>query len=44
MAALDVELSGEEIAAIEAPYRPKAPTAMAMGLPGMDQVTVKGAT
>jgi len=43
VAALDVELSDEEIAAIEAPYRPKAPTAMAMGLPGMDKVTVKGA-
>ncbi|MEL6542167.1 MAG: aldo/keto reductase [Pseudomonadota bacterium] len=42
VAALDVELSEDEIAALEAPYRPKAPTAMAMGLPGMDQVTVKG--
>ena len=42
VAALEVELTPEEIAALEAPYRPKAPTAMAMGLPGMDRVTVKG--
>jgi aryl-alcohol dehydrogenase-like predicted oxidoreductase len=40
VAALDLELSAEEIAMIEAPYRPKWPTAMAMALPGMDQVSV----
>ena len=42
VAALDIELTKDEIASIEAPYRPKNPTGMAMGLPGMDQVTVKG--
>ncbi|KEO86098.1 alcohol dehydrogenase [Erythrobacter sp. JL475] len=40
VAALNLELSAEEIAMIEAPYRPKWPTAMAMALPGMDQVSV----
>jgi aryl-alcohol dehydrogenase-like predicted oxidoreductase len=41
VAALEVELTAEEIAAIEAPYRPKNPTGMGMALPGMDQVTVR---
>jgi len=42
VAALDITLTDEEIAKLEAPYRPKMPTGMAMGLPPMDQVTVKG--
>mgnify|MGYP001799669852 CR=1 FL=1 len=42
VAALDIELTADEIAALEAPYRPKSPTGMGMALPGMDQVTVKG--
>lgn len=41
VAALDIALTPEEIAPLEAPYRPKAPTGMAMGLPGMDKVTLK---
>ena len=41
--ALDIELTDEEVAALEAPYRPKAPTAMGMPGPAMDQVSVKGA-
>ncbi|MEL7198656.1 MAG: aldo/keto reductase [Pseudomonadota bacterium] len=41
VAALDIALSSEEIAQLEAPYRPKSPTGMEMGLPGMDQVTVR---
>lgn len=41
VAALDIELSGEEIAALEAPYRPKAPTGMGMALPPMTNVTVR---
>ncbi len=40
IAALDIEIRAEEIAAIEAPYRPKWPTGMGMALPGMDQVSV----
>ncbi len=43
LAALDIELSDEEIAALEAPYRPKSPTGMGMPLPQMDKVTVKNA-
>jgi aryl-alcohol dehydrogenase-like predicted oxidoreductase len=39
--ALDIELSVEEIAALEAPYRPKAPTGLGMPLPAMDQVSVR---
>ncbi|MEM9086615.1 MAG: aldo/keto reductase [Pseudomonadota bacterium] len=42
VAALEVELSAEEIAAIEAPYRAKFPTGMGMAMPTMDQVSVKG--
>ncbi|WP_299193820.1 aldo/keto reductase [uncultured Erythrobacter sp.] len=42
VAALDIELTADEVAALEAAYRPKWPTAMAMGLPGMDQVSVLG--
>ena len=41
VAALEVELSDEEIAKLEAPYRPKMPTGLAMPLPPMDQVSVK---
>ena len=41
VAALDIELTDDEVAAIEAPYRPKNPTGMGMALPGMDQVTVR---
>jgi len=41
VAALEVELSDEEIAKLEAPYRPKMPTGLAMPLPPMDQVSVR---
>ncbi len=41
VAALDIELTDEEIAALEAPYRPKRPTGLGMPLPKMDQVSVK---
>jgi aryl-alcohol dehydrogenase-like predicted oxidoreductase len=41
VAALDLALDDEEIAALEGPYRPKWPTAMDMALPGMDKVTVR---
>jgi aryl-alcohol dehydrogenase-like predicted oxidoreductase len=41
VAALDIELSADEIAGIEAAYRPKWPTGMGMAMPGMDQVTVR---
>jgi len=44
IAALNIDLSEDEVAALEAPYRPKWPTAMAMGMPGMDQVSVIGDT
>jgi len=40
VAALDIALLPEEIAALEAPYRPKFPTGMGMPLPAMDQVSV----
>lgn len=40
LAALDIELTAEEIAALEAPYRPKAPTGMGMALPPMENVSV----
>ncbi|MEM7690325.1 MAG: aldo/keto reductase [Pseudomonadota bacterium] len=43
VAALDVELSEDEIAALEGPYRPKLPTGMGMALPPMNQVSVKEA-
>lgn len=38
--ALGIALSPEEIAAIEAPYRPKFPTGMGMPMPAMDQVSL----
>ncbi|AOL22876.1 putative oxidoreductase [Erythrobacter litoralis] len=38
--ALEIELSQDEIAALEAPYRPKWPTGMGMPMPAMDQVSV----
>jgi aryl-alcohol dehydrogenase-like predicted oxidoreductase len=38
--ALDIALSPEEIAALEAPYRPKFPTGMGMPMPAMDQVSL----
>ncbi|MEO1221963.1 MAG: aldo/keto reductase, partial [Pseudomonadota bacterium] len=41
-AALDIELTAEDVAQLEAPYRPKWPTGLAMPLPPMDQVTVRG--
>ena len=41
IAALDIDLSTEELAALEAPYRPKSPTGMGMALPLMNQVSVK---
>nr|WP_298929721.1 aldo/keto reductase [uncultured Erythrobacter sp.] len=40
LAALDIELSDEELSILEAPYRPKAPTGMGMPLPPMDKVSV----
>ncbi|WP_301751798.1 aldo/keto reductase [uncultured Erythrobacter sp.] len=42
VAALDIALSAEEIAALEAPYRPKFPTGMGMPVPAMDKVSVLG--
>ena len=41
VAALDIELSADEIAELEAPYRPKMPTGLAMPLPPMDQVSMR---
>lgn len=38
--ALDITLSAEEVAALEAPYRPKFPTGMGMPMPAMDKVSV----
>jgi aryl-alcohol dehydrogenase-like predicted oxidoreductase len=38
--ALDIALSAEDIAALEAPYRPKFPTGMGMPMPAMDQVSL----
>ena len=32
VAALDLTLSAEDLTAIEGPYRPKAPSAMSMGM------------
>ena len=40
VAALEVELSSEEIGKLEGPYRPKAPTGLGMPLPPMEQVSV----
>ena len=41
VAAVELELSSEEVAALEAPYRPKWPTGLAMPIPAMEQVTVR---
>ena len=41
VAALEIDLTDEEIAALEGPYRPKAPTGMGMAMPPMNQVSVK---
>lgn len=41
VAALGITLSAEEIAALEAPYRPKWPTGLGMPLPAMDRVSVR---
>ena len=38
--ALDIALTGEEVAVLEAPYRPKFPTGMGMPMPAMDTVSV----
>ena len=40
VAALDIALSVDEVAALEAPYRPKWPTGLGFAMPGMDQVSV----
>lgn len=42
LAALEIELTAEEVAALEAPYRPKWPTGMGMALPPMEKVSLKG--
>jgi len=41
VAALDIELTAQELASLENPYRPKWPTGLAMPMAPMDQVTVK---
>jgi len=38
--ALDIRLTPEETASLEAPYRPKFPTGMGMPMPAMDKVSV----
>lgn len=38
--ALDIVLSAEEVAALEAPYCPKWPTGMGMPMPAMDKVSL----
>jgi aryl-alcohol dehydrogenase-like predicted oxidoreductase len=38
--ALDITLTAEEAASLEAPYRPKWPTGMGMPMPAMDRVSV----
>lgn len=43
IAALDIRLEDDEVAALEGPYRAKFPTGMGMAMPNMDQVTVKNA-
>lgn len=40
VAALDIELTDDEVAVLEAAYRPKFPTGMNMALPPMSTVTV----
>lgn len=42
VAATELELSAEEIAALEEPYRPKWPTGMGVAGPPMNKVTVRG--
>jgi len=41
VAALDIELTTEEVAQLEAPYCPKWPTGLAMPMAPMDQVTLR---
>ncbi len=41
VAALDIELTAQEVTALEEPYRPKWPTGLGMATPAMDQVTVR---
>ena len=41
LAALEIELTEEEVAALDTPYRPKVPTGMGMPLPPMNQVSVQ---
>jgi aryl-alcohol dehydrogenase-like predicted oxidoreductase len=41
LAALEIDLTQEELTALEAPYRPKAPTGMGMALPPMENVTLR---
>jgi aryl-alcohol dehydrogenase-like predicted oxidoreductase len=38
--AVDIALTAEEVAALEAPYRPKWPTGMGMPMPAMDKVSL----
>jgi aryl-alcohol dehydrogenase-like predicted oxidoreductase len=40
LAALDIVLTADEIASIEAPYRPKWPTGLGMPMPDMDNLTL----
>jgi len=42
VSALDIVLTAEDIATLEAPYRPKFPTGMGMPMPAMDKVSVLG--
>jgi aryl-alcohol dehydrogenase-like predicted oxidoreductase len=41
VAALDLELTADEVTELEEPYLPKAPTGLGMAAPMMDQVSVK---
>lgn len=43
LAAIELELTDEEIASLEGPYRPKMPTGIGMPMPPMQQLTVKPA-
>lgn len=42
VAALDIDLTDEDVKELEAPYRPKWPTGMGTPMTGMDQVSVLG--
>ena len=42
VAAIGIELSDDEVAQLEEPYRPKMPTGLAMAMPPMDRVSVLG--